>query len=543
MKKPFRIVAALLGLVLAMGIFAACGGSKNFNTDWDLSDAPVKKITYHDSLPESPAPVDRKLYDYDDMTQKYTIEIMGSHYGVEPPLDDPIEKYMETKYNIDLEFTQINGGDFGTTMSTRFADQDYPDMIILPVGNLDLMQDFGMMDQLMDAEIPLSYMPNMCQYVTEEYYDHGTYDGTLWGVPKYQQQCDYNLFIRTDWLAEFKMEMPKTMDELYQYALKCKEVKGEYFMTSANYGGLFGMMEKLKPNYGHPGFNVKDGKINHPIIDGTEKKFLTFLNNCMKNGLIHPDWETMTWESMKSLMMNDHLGMVDYPASLYVEYWWIGQNKQGTSYKNWAPLPPLDSGFAAPAATPAFYFIFPKKMYEEPGKLKRICHMIDQCLYTGDDYFNTIQGGGNDVFGKEVCYIAPAPEGKTYYKIYEDKHPYMNGEKGTSTLSLLTWQNIGLSDLYHRTYDPDYPEYSAFYDSKYDEIRSYPRWQNYFKIKLDNTDLATMSSFMNQEYVKFAKGTRSLDEWDLFVRDWKTKYKGEKLLNEAADQLGVGHIN
>ena len=33
MKKPFRIVAALLGLVLAMGIFAACGGSKNFNTD------------------------------------------------------------------------------------------------------------------------------------------------------------------------------------------------------------------------------------------------------------------------------------------------------------------------------------------------------------------------------------------------------------------------------------------------------------------------------------------------------------------------------
>lgn len=30
MKKPFRIVAALLGLVLAMGIFAACGRQQKF---------------------------------------------------------------------------------------------------------------------------------------------------------------------------------------------------------------------------------------------------------------------------------------------------------------------------------------------------------------------------------------------------------------------------------------------------------------------------------------------------------------------------------
>lgn len=542
MKKFLRGVSLTLMLLMALGVFAACRGNDGGIDTSIWGEPPVKEIVYHESLPEVPQAVDQSLYDYDDMTQKVEVEILGSHYGVEPPLDNPITNYMEKKYNMEIEFNAINGADFATILSTRFADQDYPDVIILPVGNLDLMQDLGLMGQLMDAEIALSFMPNMAQYVTEEYFDHGSVDGVLLGVPKYQQQCDYNLFIRTDWLEDFNMEMPTTMDELYEYALKCKTVKGQYFMTSANYGGLFGMMEKLKSNYGHPGFNVKDGKINHPVIDGTDYQFLTFINKCMTNGLIHPDWETMSWESMKSLMVNDRLGMVDYPVSLYEEYW-SGKGREGELYENWEPLPPLDSGKACPAMTPPFYFVFPKVMENEPTKVKRICHMIDQCLYTGEDFFNTIQGGGNDVFGKVVNEVSDAGNGRMYFRIYEDKHPYMNGEISTSTLGLLAWQNIGLTDLWLLSKYDEKPEYADFYNERYAEVRSYDRWENFFKIKLDNEQLSIMSNFMNQEYVKFAKGERPLTEWNIFVRDWKNKYGGLSLLNEAADQLGVGHVS
>ena len=144
----------------------------------------------------------------------------------------------------------------------------------------------------------------------------------------YKRQI-WNLAIRQDWLDNLGMEMPTTEEELLEYAKACTfndpDGNGQddtYFMLGAGGGSGLGMLDGFGTAYGNPNYTVgEDGKFSAPMLNGTRKQTLEFINKLCSEGVLPVDWYSIEWEQAKSYTLNDKIGMVRYPASnLYQEY-------------------------------------------------------------------------------------------------------------------------------------------------------------------------------------------------------------------------------
>ena len=175
------------------------------------------------------------------------------------------------------------------------------------------------------------YMPQTQKFVTKTLLQYSTMeDGTIPFVTKYAIQDGdiWNLAIRQDWLDNLGMEMPTTEEELLEYAKACTfndpDGNGQddtYFMLGAGGGSGLGMLDGFGTAYGNPNYTVgEDGKLSAPMLNGTRKQTLEFINKLCSEGVLPVDWYSIEWEQAKSYTLNDKIGMVRYPASnLYQE--------------------------------------------------------------------------------------------------------------------------------------------------------------------------------------------------------------------------------
>mgnify|MGYP000118622590 CR=1 FL=1 len=60
---------------------------------------------------------------------------------------------------------------------------------------------------------------------------------------------------------------------------------------------------------------------------------------------------------------------------------------------------PFENGKGGAGGNPGVLLAIPKSNVEgDDGKLMRICHILDAMVYGGEAYFQTVQGGGLDVY-------------------------------------------------------------------------------------------------------------------------------------------------
>lgn len=506
----------------------------------------VSELVFPDELPSKPVKITADKYNYDDMSKKYSFEILTHGYGVSEPDPNPITEYLSKKYNADITFTTCTIADMETVISTRFAASDYPDVVNVYTGIRNVAFALSEQNLLMDAINMLPYMPNLMQFTTKGYKDYGTYKGKMAGITRYAIQGDDRSFaIRTDWLKKFGMDVPKNEEELFAYARACtfndpdgNNKADTWFMGGAGGGTSFGMLDAFRSMYGHPSYNVKDGKINHPMLDGTNQKFLQLIRKFVEEGLLVPDWYTVDWEKFKTYIMNDKVGVVHYPGyHLMLEYY-NAKGQDETVLNNWDFIqPPIPGGKYPIGGWPGYLLLFSNKLEKDPGKMMRIAHIIDNCMYMGDDYFATIQGGGNQVHPNAGNVEQYNDDGTFTLIIDQKKHPGYNGTYGTNNLELASWQTIGLSLRWWKFADPGFGERGAELNKKSNEM---PRWENYdMSLTLDPAVAPTLDEYVRTNEIKFVMGERSFDEWDKYVQEWLDK-GGSKLLEEAAKQLNVG---
>ena len=173
-----RALALMLALSMSVGIVlsgctdsgstssaggdtASGGGGSSGTTDVGSFD----DIEFPESLPEKIVMGDGLDYSYDDMTEKYSIEIMSTSYGKSPlPVEeDPVNQWLSEKFNMDILLTSPSGEDYQTVVSTRFSANDYPDILMLPTREYGFtLSDQGL---LMDAKtfIRTCYFPIIIQ--------------------------------------------------------------------------------------------------------------------------------------------------------------------------------------------------------------------------------------------------------------------------------------------------------------------------------------------------------------------------------------------
>ena len=183
----------------------------------------------------------------------------------------------------------------------------------------------------------------------------------------------------------------------------------------------------------------------------------------------------------------------------------------------------------------------PKSNVEsDEGKLMRICHILDAMVYGGEAYFQTIQGGGLDVYPDYDGDIREYKEnGRSYCYVSKD-HPGYNGTYGSDNLALAPWQNFGLTGKWLDEYaesEEAQPRVDAINNSNA-ALAKMDRWENTALLYTLPAEIQpNLNEFVAAQEYKFATGERSFDEWDTYVSDWLDQ-GGRENIKSVAEQLG-----
>ena len=576
-KNLKKTTALTLALLMAAGSFAGCGsddtgsssdsGSAEESQDTaaneeegqesaaaDASVPAFEDIEFPDSMPSNPTMAEESYYDYDDMSQHYEITMMTYNYGYSLPEDDPIKAWLEEKYNVTLTLETVAQSDMETALSTAFASGDVWDVITLPLTNgKDYGFTLGEQGLLVDASQLYPYMPQTCKFVTKDLLQYSTMeDGTIPFTTKYAVQDGdiWNYAIRQDWLDALGMDVPTTQEELMEFARACTfddpDGNGQddtYFMVAAGAGANMGMFTDMKGWFGNPAMTVDDdGVLSVPMLNGTTRSYLELLNAFYEEGVLPTDWYSIDWESSKSYFLNDRVGMVRYPAKNLFEEYVNYQNGDYSKVSNWTYLTqlPIEGAKAAAGGNAGNLFAVTAANVEgDQGKLMRICHILDAMCYGGEAYFQTVQGGGLDVYpdydgdvreytddGYSICYVNP------------NEHPGYT-EYGSDNLALAPWQNFGYTLKWQKEYS-DEEEKQGYVDAinnTTEEMATLDRWPNSALLYTSPSDVtATLTEYENAQEFQFVVGERSFDDWDTYVQEWLDQ-GGRETIISVAEQL------
>lgn len=529
-------------------------------------------IQFPESLPSGIIMAEDGMYDYDDLTERYDIEIMLTNYGEQPyPADqDPVNQWISSQFNMDISLSAPATADYETTLSARFAADDVPDLLMLPTdGGKQRDYGFTLSDQglLVDARNIYPYMTHSNKYTTQTMIKWSTNpnNGEIPFLTKYsiQDASVWGLAIRKDWLEKFGMEYPTTKDELMAYAKACTfedpDGNGQndtYFMTGNGNGRGWGMLDQFATMYGNPSAYAEGGQLQHQYFNGTRKAFLTLLSEFYNEGVLAPDWYTLDWEPGRALVANDKVGMVRWPVgALYQQY--SKEDKQESLeslevWDYWAD-PPIEGGRYNASGEPGFLWAFPKSKYGgeelDVAKIKRVAHMLDSMAAGNINYFQTIQGSVDEVFE-----AAGVPlEGHRIMEYTDDGLFYVNNpglppytsESGRRQYEI--WQQFGLCVTYQIDYadpsDPYLVKYAERTEQMYKIVnQEYPRWEN-TALLVSLSGAAAEAQVTNNDWVlaqeyAFVTGGRSLDDYDTFCQEWLDK-GGKAIIEQTAEQLGV----
>ena len=582
MKKK-RVMALFVASVMTMSMLAGCGNDSQESKQED--SAPESKeetggeeaadseesgseegsgasdviafedIEFPDDLPTNPTLADQSWYDYDDMSVHYDLEFLTDHYGEEPPAQDPIAAWVSEKFNVTVTLTTCASADMENILSTRFTSGDVPDMFQLP--SADFGFTLGGQGLLLDAREMYPYMPQTCKFVTKTMLKYSTMDdGTIPFTTKYaiQDSDTWALALRQDWLDNLGMSMPTTLDEIKEFARACTfddpDQNGQddtWFMTGAGGGTSFGCLRGFETWFGNPAAHEENGVLVHPMLDGSTRDWVAFMHELNDMKVLAPDWFTIEWETAKSYMLQDKVGMLRYPpTNLFAEYI-NAQNADYAKAEAWSYLPTLPEGLKGAAGGSAGAMLaIPKSSVEgDQGKLLRILHIMDAMCYGGDAYFETVQGGGNEVHEGYDGDVREYLEDGTSICALTSDHPGMNGTYSTTNLALAPWQNFGYTLKWQiSTPTPDATEAEIAYIDRANAammtVAAYDKWPNDNMLsKVAEADLApNLKEYTLQQQYKFVTGERSMDEWDAFVQEWLDQ-GGRAIVTAQAEKLAV----
>lgn len=146
MKKN-RILALVTALLLVISGFSA------------FAETAFEDIEFPDAMPSEPTLAEESYYDYDDMSQHYDLTFFTYNYGVTPPEDDPIARWIENKFNVTIKLETATSADVETYISTAFAGGDTPDVFCVGSDMKNTFFTIGEQGLLVDATEMYPLMP------------------------------------------------------------------------------------------------------------------------------------------------------------------------------------------------------------------------------------------------------------------------------------------------------------------------------------------------------------------------------------------------
>lgn len=483
-------------------------------------------------------------------SDKITIKWLGIPYFVDTKEGTYAEKYIEEKFDVEIEPVFIDGTAYTQKLPIQMSSGDIPDLIYL----LDPqdVQNYANQDFLM--ELPYEKIkekaPTVFADITEKLPELWTYSRVgdkNYGVPNFNtdgERHGMGLW-RSDWLKNVGIDkIPETLDEFhdayYKFTYNDPDGNGQKdtYGCSGQAQQYFNFFTEIFGAYGVTPFNwmEKDGEIVYGMTQPGTKQALKTLSDWYKEGIIDPDFIT---DSTDTITNEKFLkGKIGYFNQFGSDVYVLNEKDPTTmSARMKAGNPDATVAIAQPPIGPGgrgtfawgdggHIVAFGRQIADEPEKLDKMLEIIE-AINTDEELSMALRMGEKGVTYEDD------PEGYSgfIYKFKDDVSPSENALRLPPRPSF--FGVIAATDELYESVKSDYcKEYEeTYYKESYGMMDALmkpdilPSAGEYY------ADLVSKQMTAFSEIIRGDKDVSYLDE---FIQTWRAA-GGSKLEEEAKE--------
>ncbi|MBQ8815642.1 MAG: extracellular solute-binding protein [Lachnospiraceae bacterium] len=350
MKKMFRVFALLLAVLVTV---TACGQSQ-----------PGVPSSGGNEVQSSEAG------ETDKTSEKVQLRFATITRGSVPMDDIYMTQYLEEKFNVDIIWEEYANDAWKNQFSLMLTTDNLPDMILGANLDKNAVNDYGADGYFLNIMDYIDYMPNLKGWLNDETYANWakyqmTDDGAIYGLQRVFPSrigvaTEMNTWINNEWLENVNMEVPQTLDELYEVlkAFKEQDANGNGDPTDEiplcmqiDVNGARGWRTQpiLLSAYGF--VTNKQNLISYVDETGTVgvaetteeyKEYLKFMNKLYKEGLMEPNAFIITNEERVDKTINDKYGVFSDYSGLVTA---TGGTVEGNPFEKYSLIGALTSEY------------------------------------------------------------------------------------------------------------------------------------------------------------------------------------------------------
>lgn len=419
-------------------------------------------------------------------------------------------------FNVEFDFQLTSSDAISEKRNMVLASGNYPDVMVASATDMVQYYDLGIFVELTDLipeKIPNFLTAaektnaNMIKNLKDD-------EGRLWYLTKIEYS-NYNLFpyINQNWLDELGLEMPTSMDALYNVLTAFKEAKGDDAILWA--AGPWTGNDVYSTALQYFGASIdwmheSEGTYVYGPYERTEnlKAALEFMHKCQVEGLLDPDWMTRDDDSINAKINAGEVG--------FFITWGDNGNTWGpggTAGVNYTMPGPMTTEFGDPYVQPntlisGNYFIMNNGDSE---KLDKICEIMN--------FIYSDEGAALFSFGEEGVTYTLDEDGNCVFTDVILNHE-LGGVNGRRQMGINPnpFPHISLDEAWGQLVGDVSKNCLEAHKLSWDQPA--PVLTPTSEEQLEQTQLYTdISKYVGASIVKFITGDMSLeDDWDAFIQ-------------------------
>ncbi|MBQ4258643.1 MAG: extracellular solute-binding protein [Lachnospiraceae bacterium] len=294
-KKLSKVLGVVLAGTMILGTMAGCGTEEVTNSESAATEnsaeslgAEVGEITY-------PLDTDEKLTIA--VNNFKAITAVSKDYSA-----TPFAEAWAEQTGVELEFICVEND---SAMNLMFADGNLPDIVIWTpynyAGGPAAAVADGIIEPITREELE-KYAPDYVKVLDEGHPDlnrtYKTDDGEYFGFGQIPASLELRnssgMIARGDWLKEWGMEVPDTLEELEAYLEKCKEKDTVLYPLMSSHINSLSLAGYLTSPFGLVTVNEYqiDGKVHLGYAEPEYKDYLAWLISLVERGLMDTSFTT-----------------------------------------------------------------------------------------------------------------------------------------------------------------------------------------------------------------------------------------------------------
>lgn len=551
MKK--RWICTLLGLSL---LLQGCSLELQTSREDDVAIQKQNELASH-----SPYEPYGELIEY-KLAKLTGLNNMPSGHTYE---NNAVTRYLKEKLNIqNINIIEAKDQEYENSIDMYISSKDLPDiMIVQDYDDLQYLVENDMIEDLTTA-----YKECTTQRIKDIYESYGdtlmdlvTFDDKIMALPETNISNGPNLiWLRKDWMDKLGLQEPKSLSDVEHIVKEFitknpgqneGQTTGLILSTDIVGESAYSSEYLLDPIFAYYGaypkqwYKDKNNNLVYGSITKQAKQALEHIHELYKEGIIDKDFILRTTNNIVDEIVEGRCGSFFGP-------WWASNNPlvdalkqdENASWKCYL-LPTEENGETIYySQAPSTKYIVVRKGYEYPEIIfKMISVQFDYLRYTDTsaNEINNYERNNVDPTSRPLSINVDYANAliQSHQNILDviqskktiDEVPILDGAYAKACLDYLDTQTNSTAEDW-AAYASRIEAPSLFNTNNVIEKRSL----FYGKTKTMNKTWWKLKQMENEAYIEFIMGERDLDEFDDFVKEWKSQ-GGQDIIQEINAQV------